>query len=1028
MKSFSCKTFVNFTDGSATNECHVQNDNTINDSSASNGELASGIVTSTDITEHQKIGQIVDIRDHANVFVFDPRNNISNNFRFDKCYKNIDPVSFCTECNINLLLKETIFSGYNASFLILDDNEADSEPLAKEKSLNITKVLLEYLKSLLLNDAFKADAPNDDVYLEYFMNNEAAIRQKSLSQFSFVEDFASFECKVEEFLRENVCAKQSCALLSLKLTVGSQASTLCNIVYFSEIYSFGLWNDLCVTVNGFFNGSKESFVLEDEVLRLIFKLLMDNCCMNVLASLTVQNSFSGVATKSKQLLAALTCFDSISRRKEIVWSESSVPDAVFEEYKQASLVIVEALENELKKVKLVKESLSKELGKIKKEIVQFQTDMHCRYDLYEVEETKKFETEKLMHQSALQALAQSVNETQAELLSISKSYHLDVEKYHIEIRSLQQALHASQQQDEDLRQSLDSLNYKYNLLNDERKKEKDNHDASKIEYENKLKTTKSSFNEQINALKKLNSTLSENITTISAEKDLLQTEIAQLENNKLIQNSELKCKLDRALLASKESQKSLQKISEEKAEFEDIIEELKEKENIANNQISLLKKKIDLLKDSSKKTPSNDAAFEAEKARLHDQISALMEELQTIKTENHKKLLRNEDKFNSKYALVIKKLESELEQERENTLAYEEQKMSFHQANQEALLKIKKLEMEISLFKSKSSSNTSSAQDVHQFKSEITDLKYKLELAEMKRSEEIREAVNKERSAMKAERLEMQKILRESQSRILELENAVKTNSFSVPNTKATSQKKSHILTASSTDAEDDVYEELEEGPFASAKDASKRRAPPRKRGITGEPVSAASLSRSKEFKSSASDAADVSRPPAVIITEQKIEALTKPQTQSAPPSPIAQKLRKSASKSSVTEETLSKPKVKAAELQNTVSSMVPPPPSPKKMSTFTPRAIFMPNFENSVMSNVSFDSTNDDSQKKTKLNGPGAAAAVLPFERTRILNIPKKKPAATETAVAAVASTSTIPKNIYDSFRIPAVASIAKK
>ena len=342
---------------------------------------------------------------------------------------------------------------------------------------------------------------------------------------------------------------------------------------------------------------------------------------------------------------------------------------MFQDYQNASVRVVEALECEMSKVKQTKEFLTKELSLLKCNLSQHQRDSEVRFELFEEEEKNRRETEEMMYKTCLNDLRDHLNELNEELQLNSKEYQQNIDALERELKQSILSLHTSQQHLQATKEKLELVEGK---LQDS-KNENAQLSSKILESQSKLLSTESNYQSQLSSLQKANALLQQSISRLEGEKKSNIEEVEEKIQTLQEEIVRLQAKLDKSAECNKATQTTIRSLNREKNELTNKVDELQVK----------------------------CTAYEEEQRSLQQNIQDLRK------------------RKDSTRAASSNRLESQLEEKR-------------------------KAHMET---------------------------QSRLEFTENSIKEQIKEAVNKERTAVKNERIEMQKLLKESQERIIELED-----------------------------------------------------------------------------------------------------------------------------------------------------------------------------------------------------------------------------------------------------------------
>lgn len=525
--------------------------------------------------------------------------------------------------------------------------------------------------------------------------------------------------KSAEFFDEILQAALSHASLlqMLRIKVRVQGKFVCffSLICLAEascfLYGEAALGRLLKEVMGSFNSAASACTFAGNSA---LKALFDNAFCIVLASCSCSSELT------KETVALLSLLEGFSKMKQVLFPNNNSYE-LLDEYQETSLEVVEALEGELQKIYLVKDAISKELVAVNNEFLSFQSFSKEQFERFVHEEKKRMEAEQLLAKASLECLMEQVEETQSGLLELSRVYQADIQKAGAENAALS-ATNA------ELRASLAAFKAERETLQEQIEKltHSNKQNASLLsEAQKQLSKLQSEHAKQQELASK---TAAELQSKLEQETKRLASEHKEAEESFRMEIEQLQAKVEKSVECNKATQTAIKSLTREKAELVAKLDEANEKCTSLQEEIASLTEVVRELKKIPKRKPSDEA--------LSETLAALREELEAEReahSEAVNRLEREVSLAKSSASTRLKRIERDLEDERENvhTLAREKDSL-------------------------------------------VRQIERLRELSDGKMSEDVKEAVNRERAAVKSERIEMRSLLKESQDKILELQDELR--------------------------------------------------------------------------------------------------------------------------------------------------------------------------------------------------------------------------------------------------------------
>ena len=663
------------------------------------------------------------------------------------------------------------------------------------------------------------------------------------------------------------------------------------------------------------------------------RVISENTNDNLSKDTSIFNNSSVYNELSSRTLELLSTLDSLAQFRLVISAgllnkqkacATTVPAIIgcnddyvmFQDYQNASLRVVEALECEMSKVKQTKEFLTRELSLLKCDLSQHQRNSEVRFELFEEEESKRRETEELMYKTCLNDLREHLNDLNEELQQNSEDYQQHIEAMQKDLQQSTLTLTTTQQHLQETKEKLQQIEVKL-----QESKNENAHLSSKlIESQSSFLSAESNYQSQLSSLQKANTLLQQSISRLEGEKKNNVEEVEEKIQALQDEIVRLQAKLDKSVECNKATQTTIRSLNREKNELMNKVDELQDKCTV----------------------------YEEEQQSLQQNIQDLRKRKDSTRVASSTRL------------------ENQLGDERK--------------AHVETQSRLDSIENSI--------------------------------------KEQIKEAVNKERAAVKNERIEMQKLLKESQERIIELEELVQKSSdlqsFSQGNNakRARSSGQSTKQKAFHSTASNQLVSEEENLPNNVIPKSSH--------------VQTAKFVHNQNARFD--DEADDSP-----VSNSKMSRLNSNTRSQVPLQPgIGATMTSSfghSDKSKIASG--NKPTGRANN-----SSVSVAPHSPKKLSTFAPKATFMPSFAAattgaesissgaSILAGVSFDTSFADAAKRTRLAGTIPNNSLPQFDHQRVLRVQSNNPSTASNQSASTASKRPIPTDILNDFKIPATVS----
>lgn len=665
MRSFEAKVFVNVCD-SQKNSTETKNP-------------PNSVIPLSELQDRQfpTAGQRIQLRDHNKISLALDLATNRQTFTFERCFRNLPVEEFYEEVAFENSLKQTLFSNYDTTVLLVDYQQL-REPRANSQRLLLLR-LLESVKGTICEFSLSSQPAEGSSAEEIISIVDVDFKVQAFSPSSSLPSAVPSEYQaLEDFSQlESLAFPVGGAVSVLSLRLTSQQRRLNSQIHFVVVenvaesqFSSGLLTFLQKLHEA--NSAAEVQLQSDyaSLTRAAFR----NAALFVFCTVRLANRVEQSEDCVPGLLHFFDALSTVQRAHCVLLVPSEVGEEggsgiSFALYRQLSMRTVDEVTKHCRKLAVLKNSLGKELGSLKTELFKQQQDSETRFQFYEVEERKKLETERVIYEASLNGLEESLRSTVRQLRELLEAYQV------------QSA--GADEKFQELEHTLSTLRSAY--------------DESVIRQERLMQVQKSHENEI----------------------HLLQQELAGKETD---------------------------------------VKRLEKEQVLLGRQLEAAKVETMEMRSSDAVNATKEREFVLETMRLRQQLAQLGRELEIERESQASKIEGEQRLAQLRLSNESRKIEHQLLLAKERCSSSEEE--------------VKRLRSQLEAMRDENQ------QQVRDFQQQLSVQRQRVVADSIDTDTQLalrlKDAVSKERLAVRGERLEMQKILEESHQRILELEGQLR--------------------------------------------------------------------------------------------------------------------------------------------------------------------------------------------------------------------------------------------------------------